>query len=143
MKLILMLMVLSMVAFADVDPETLHYEDALIIDMAMDNLGYACDVGIFEFSNNSVCYLIAFDAYLGATTIEEFANVTELNLRRVGSAIGAAGSASSYASWSSDYLLIGFNDIAMSISTEDCRLMNEASGEEYEYARIFSKIVFF
>jgi hypothetical protein len=114
MRMIILVLVLSVVAFGDVIPGTLHYSDACEVDELMEAAGvYSGRVKILNFES-LIVYAIEFPGdYFSWNSSDDVAEVS--------AAFIAVAAVSASTSWHSDVVIVLYEDDTIGMFTVDCR----------------------
>jgi hypothetical protein len=109
-----LLLLITVALSAQVMEDSQHYRDASTLYGLIVGQGYPCVVSIQPNNSGVPNYFVYFNRNLsGSGGLERFLN-----------AVVATSMVSSTATWSSNALLVMFNDTWLTISTSDCRYLN-------------------
>ncbi len=127
MRFLIVLILLSSLAFADVAFDTIHWSDAQLVDNIMEETGVTNgSVKIFYFEDLTV-YGVEFPG-------DYFDWDSDDDRREVSSFFVAVALVSANTSWHSDFAVAVYEDITVGLSTENClevvRLMTEGHNVE-------------
>ena len=122
MRFMIVLMVLSSLALADVIPGTLHRSDAQLVDNIMEETGVSNGSVNIVYSGDLTVYGVIFPG-------DYFDWDSDDDRREVSSFFVAVALVSVNTSWHSDLAVAVYEDIMVGLTTENCRevvrLMNE------------------
>lgn len=110
-NLIVILVLLAAVAFGDIVAGSLHRQDMVVLDAAMEYSYYGIDVNCISSDGSILIGVLSGSPWTGSID----------NIQYLGYAIGAVGGFTSSTSWSSDYCLIMFSDYSFMCSTSAAR----------------------
>lgn len=122
MKYFTMLLALNLIVAlpapveADVEPSTMHSNDALLVNDLIGELGYSDQdytVAILRAEGYGVSYFVKW--------YDDWWTGTQADYEKLGASVGSVGGVSATTSWKSSYLCVGFEDKLFVLSTSDAR----------------------
>jgi len=124
----------AITASAGVMDGTLYWSDANAVYQELRRMGVECNSNIVDTPEYGRCYVIGFEnRYFGYPDLYH-AKIEDEDTQRVIIAVGAIGRVSRDVTWSSDFLVMVFEDCLVVVETSTCRYVEAlaSQGDRFE-----------